>query len=144
MMTNDEDRVLANFWDLVASGAQRSAVMSLMSRVVIERPVEWWRLEQAYVAAGGGVSHHGDCFACRASGRPMYFHHLIWVSHGGSNHPLNLVSICHDCHREQHPWMPPFDSKRGGPMVSVAEAAQWARAVSEAQAQYAAQREQKR
>lgn len=144
MMTADEDRVLANFWDLAASGAHRRWLLSLMSRVTIKRPAEWWLLDHAYVADGGGVTHQGNCFACRASDRPMYFHHLIWVSHGGSDHPLNLVSICHECHCEQHPWMAPFDSKRGGPMLSIAEVAKWARAASEAQAQYAAQREQKR
>lgn len=32
-------------------------------------------------------------------------HHIIPLTVGGINSPLNLIMICDDCHAEIHPWM---------------------------------------
>ena len=32
-------------------------------------------------------------------------HHIIPLTHGGINSPLNLILICDTCHEEIHPWM---------------------------------------
>lgn len=32
-------------------------------------------------------------------------HHTLELCEGGSNHPSNLKTLCHNCHRLRHPFM---------------------------------------
>lgn len=32
-------------------------------------------------------------------------HHVLELSEGGTNHPANLKTLCHNCHKERHPFM---------------------------------------
>jgi 5-methylcytosine-specific restriction endonuclease McrA len=43
------------------------------------------------------------CFACGAWARVP--HHVIFIEHGGTNSPLNLVFLCRSCHGAIHPWL---------------------------------------
>lgn len=45
-----------------------------------------------------------ECFVC-GSINNLHRHHVIPMKNGGSNNPLNLVSLCNEHHRELHPWM---------------------------------------
>lgn len=43
------------------------------------------------------------CATCDKRSRVR--HHIIPLTVGGLNIPLNLILICHGCHAEIHPWM---------------------------------------
>lgn len=32
-------------------------------------------------------------------------HHTLELSEGGTNHPSNLKTLCHGCHKKRHPFM---------------------------------------
>lgn len=32
-------------------------------------------------------------------------HHVLELAEGGTNHPSNLKTLCHDCHKIRHPFM---------------------------------------
>jgi hypothetical protein len=44
-----------------------------------------------------------DCFVCGDPATER--HHIIQLQHGGINSKRNLVSLCHGCHCQIHPWM---------------------------------------
>lgn len=43
------------------------------------------------------------CVVCRMRNTPLHVHHIIPLSEGGTNDRRNLITLCHDCHLEQHP-----------------------------------------
>lgn len=114
--TWSEDRVLDYFWTVARDAhVDRLELLGQIAAVRLARPSEWD--EKAIRIAMGGVTRRkfrgsvvtlaGErCFACRTEARRVYWHHVIQVQHGGSNTPRNLVSLCHRCHRDVHPWLP--------------------------------------
>jgi HNH endonuclease len=46
-----------------------------------------------------------NCWSCRSSEGPRYWHHIIWISHGGADVPRNRVALCRRCHGILHPWL---------------------------------------
>jgi len=36
------------------------------------------------------------------SSRGLDVHHIQYVSHGGTDHESNLITLCRDCHRKEH------------------------------------------
>ncbi|QRP62372.1 HNH endonuclease [Rhodanobacter sp. FDAARGOS 1247] len=42
------------------------------------------------------------CNICRSTG-VLHVHHIIPLSNYGMNDPRNLVTLCYECHRSQHP-----------------------------------------
>lgn len=53
------------------------------------------------------------CFACGGPGQCR--HHIVQIQHGGHNGPQNIVTLCHGCHEQIHPWLGDqsrFDSSR--------------------------------
>lgn len=61
------------------------------------------------------VSHQvkkRDNYACQKCGRQfpanstwLHVHHKIPLSQGGDSSPENLITLCRDCHAEEHPHM---------------------------------------
>lgn len=41
------------------------------------------------------------CSDCGSSDR-LQVHHIIPLSKGGTNHPFNLIVLCHNCHEKRH------------------------------------------
>lgn len=66
--------------------------------------------------------HASACFSCRASSRPLSWHHVIQIQHGGTNYLRNRVALCDPCHADVHPWLPRVSRKQKG-WSSFADAA---------------------
>jgi 5-methylcytosine-specific restriction endonuclease McrA len=49
----------------------------------------------------------GICQYCKHSFdyNKTHCHHVLELSEGGTNHPSNLKTLCHQCHKERHPFM---------------------------------------
>lgn len=105
-----EHAVLDFFWLMDRGGADRHALLLMLSAVVIARPSDWDRacIRREHEQRGSLVRLRLDttqCFACRARGRRLYFHHILEVQHGGSNATRNQVPLCFSCHQFLHPWL---------------------------------------
>lgn len=108
-----EDRVLDYFRTMVAVGVDRIALLQQLSAVVIQRPDDWDQVDVRRQTRRPFL-RFWDCFGCLARDRKLYFHHVIWVAHGGSAIIDNLVPICLKCHARIHPWLP---SERAGELL---------------------------
>lgn len=114
-----EEYALAWFWMMQGHGAAPMDLLEVMTQVTTERPVKWdpavIRLQHdTWVAQFG--KHAGEtCFGCK-TGRRLYWHHVIELQNGGSNHPRNRVSLCFFCHKQLHPWLTeePTGDRMGG------------------------------
>jgi 5-methylcytosine-specific restriction endonuclease McrA len=58
-----------------------------------------------------------DDFLCRFCGNGgrnsdiiLEVHHIVWKSHGGSDHPDNLIVVCRRCHLILHHGHCPYDA----------------------------------
>lgn len=40
-------------------------------------------------------------------------HHVFELQDGGTNHPSNLKTLCHKCHKDRHPFMKSMREKYG-------------------------------
>lgn len=100
-----EERVLGYFWAMVRAGADRLEVLTQLGGVAVARPAGWdpQAVREASRRPGLRV---WDCFGCRTRDYRLYWHHVIWVSHGGSAVSANLVALCRGCHARLHPWLP--------------------------------------
>lgn len=49
----------------------------------------------------------GICQYCKNQFRyeETHCHHVLELSNSGTNHPTNLKTACHGCHKEKHPFM---------------------------------------
>lgn len=103
----DEDRVLDYFWLMASERGDRLDLLKQLGAVQLERPSEWDAASVRQAIAGVRITLTADsgCFTCLSQERRIHWHHVIWVTHGGSNNPRNLVPLCHRCHRELHPWL---------------------------------------
>lgn len=119
--TWDEGRMLDYFWRMVREDADRIALLRQLSGVALERSSDWdyWSVRQQTT----WDIRAGDCFACKRRDDRLTWHHVIWVKHGGSNRPVNLVALCQACHRRVHPWLPPVTRMRG--LVPIAALIPW-------------------
>jgi len=100
--------VLDYFWIMVSQHADRLELLEQLGQVRLTRPPSWnfdaVRTEhETWVSR---YARHDDprCFVCAAS-RSLFWHHVIEVQNGGSNHFRNRVSICFPCHKRLHPWL---------------------------------------
>lgn len=59
-----------------------------------QRMIDLWRMQR--------------CIIDPRHRMPTIFHHVVLLKHGGTNHRLNVVSICNACHEEIHPWLREF------------------------------------
>ena len=100
-----ESRVL-DYFAMMRRGPQElhAELLTQLAGVALERPAGWDQEAQRIVPR---MDYSDGCFVCMTRARRLYWHHVIWVSHGGSNAASNLVRLCHTCHRGQHPWLPP-------------------------------------
>jgi hypothetical protein len=106
-----EAQRLVRFWGLVNSGEDRGDLLRRYAAVIVQRPAAWDRASiRAEVQVQGPPL---ECFCCRHRGRAIYWHHVIQVQYGGSNHGLNLVGLCGLCHASVHPWLPKQARPRG-------------------------------
>lgn len=72
------------------------------------------------MAMGTELLTADKCFTCRSGERHLYWHHVLQVQHGGSNHPRNFVRICALCHKRVHPWLPmpdTMENRRGWVLI---------------------------
>jgi hypothetical protein len=44
-----------------------------------------------------------ECQICHARGEELHVHHIMHLAHFGTNQPINLVTLCYQHHRSQHP-----------------------------------------
>ena len=61
------------------------------------------------------------CFGCAADNRPLNWHHVIQIQHGGSNLLRNRVALCDPCHADVHPWLPKVARQAPGRWSSFGE-----------------------
>ena len=59
--------------------------------------LHWWGMVRDAVMRRDGCA----CRRCGSRDRPEV-HHIMFRSHGGSDHPYNLVTLCHACHVREH------------------------------------------
>ena len=62
----------------------------------------WIPLKQWVYKQDGGI-----CQYCKLQFpyEKTHCHHVLELSEGGTNHPTNLKTVCHDCHKQRHPFM---------------------------------------
>ena len=72
----------------------------ISSGVACTRPAEgaWTELARKIRHAD---SH--KCQICDARGEELHVHHIIHLANFGTNEPINLVTLCYQHHRDQHP-----------------------------------------
>jgi len=66
-------------------------------------PLETWKpLKQWVYQRDGGI-----CQYCKTltEYNKTHCHHVLELSENGSNHPSNLKTLCHKCHKTRHPFM---------------------------------------
>jgi hypothetical protein len=102
-----EEYALMYFWQLTRNDMPPLEALELFTHVKIPRGMDWdyhalRREHQAFQRSG--VLHKANCFACEVKTR-LFWHHIIELQHGGSNHYRNRVSLCYACHRRLHPWL---------------------------------------
>lgn len=119
-----EDAALQVFWNSVCpvDAAERVAVLRTFAEVAIERPAGW---DPKAIRAEADQQQHrrgAVCLACRHADRPIDWHHVIQIQHGGSNTVRNRVPLCEICHARVHPWLPAPDpgTRRGGFVKAIA------------------------
>jgi HNH endonuclease len=103
--TLPEAQLLDYFWTAQADpGADRFQLLQELSVIAIKRPPEW---DPKAVREACRNDHltADRCFTCYNADRRLYWHHLIEIHHGGSNHARNRVALCYRCHRVIHPWL---------------------------------------
>lgn len=125
VMVVSEDRILALFWEWSGRpGIDRLWLLSEMSLVEIQRPADWDReLVRARSLTAKRNVRIDKCFACFNADRQIHWHHVVWVSHGGSEALANQVPICRRCHAVLHPWLEP-DGPRYSTWVAVSDIAE--------------------
>ncbi len=116
-----EVAALNYFWLMMRNGAPHMTVLAWMSKVVIQRPPEWDRAairkeHELGLGSLGSKASKTECYGCQATDRNLYFHHIIEVQNGGSNHARNTVPLCFQCHKILHPWLTvePKPTRGGG------------------------------
>lgn len=65
-----------------------------------EYPPDWPELSHAAKHRAGN-----RCEECGTQSGPLHAHHIVSLSHGGSNSLGNLRVLCESCHAGQHPHM---------------------------------------
>ncbi len=117
LYANDLHKIeLLKFWSqmggwrkpVTASQKERMAALREMAEVVIpfkiQKPVEDRREGFDEVKHDRfKMSLVTPCFGCglRATER----HHIIQLQNGGLNCRKNVVVLCHECHKDIHPWL---------------------------------------
>lgn len=66
----------------------------------IAYPQNWSELKKEVLARDDR-----QCQGCGAKNTELHVHHRASLSRGGSNALANLVTLCRNCHREQHSHM---------------------------------------
>lgn len=61
-------------------------------------PAEWEELRQCVLE-----QDRYRCRVCDTYPKEKHVHHIIPISKFGSNHPNNLITLCHKCHDSAHP-----------------------------------------
>ena len=63
---------------------------------------DWVRLKQYVYERDRGI-----CQVCKepTAYEKTHCHHVLELSEGGTNHPSNLKTLCHKCHKHRHPFM---------------------------------------
>jgi hypothetical protein len=122
MLTNQvpaqiEAVLIELFWWYVKSGADRLELLKLYAVQPVTRSADWNDANiRADATARAARLSADQCFSCGTGDRRLYWHHVVQVQNGGSNHPRNFVAICYRCHAAIHPWLPPDrkGEQRGG------------------------------
>lgn len=114
MLAITEGQALSVYYrDIARPDADRIAVLRMFAEVAIHRPAEW---DPQRVRADATRHHlHADvCFGCCSGDRPIAWHHILQVQHGGSNTPRNRMALCDACHAAVHPWLAATPRRRKG------------------------------
>jgi hypothetical protein len=108
---NLRNYTVRQFWDRFESTnvtADKLALLMSMSKLRFEIPSKSLRKRNPVARACFDrlKAHHPmeECCAV-CSGRPKVRHHIVTLANGGSNHKLNLISLCNSCHSQIHPWL---------------------------------------
>jgi len=104
-LTVSEPEVLARFYR--AAETDRLQALKDFAELAILRDAEWdpEAIRAAHEATRPSMSGQ-RCFACLSGSRPMDWHHVIQIQHGGSNAARNRLPLCAVCHAVVHPWLP--------------------------------------
>ena len=62
----------------------------------------WLPLKQFVYERDGGVCHYCEN---QSEYIDTHCHHTLELYEGGTNHPSNLKTLCHTCHKGRHPFM---------------------------------------
>ncbi len=61
-----------------------------------ERPPDWSNRQDT-------VKSYYNYRCCSCQNRyNLHVHHILPINHGGDHHIDNLISLCRDCHEEEH------------------------------------------
>lgn len=102
-----EEAALDRFYRAVrAAPGEELETLRAFAELAILREAEW---DEDAIRADAGKNHGlraEHCFACRSADRPLAWHHIIQIQHGGSNALRNRQALCEPCHAAIHPWLP--------------------------------------
>ena len=105
--------LLELFWFYVRSDIDRIELLRAYARQPVARGNSWdaAAIREQAIKVTAAEPAAGGCFGCRTHDRKLYWHHVLQIQHGASNHPRNRVAICYRCHASIHPWLAP--NRRG-------------------------------
>lgn len=100
-----ESELLDRFYR--AAQNDRLSALKSFAELAVLREASWdpaaiRREHEAFHASMSGQL----CFGCLTGSRPLAWHHVIQIQHGGSNTPRNRIPLCGPCHSAVHPWLP--------------------------------------
>jgi hypothetical protein len=115
-----EGDALGEFYEQLA-GTDRRVLLRRFAEIAIERDAEW-DPDAIRAQSRNHTLTAGACFVCRSKDRPLEWHHILQVQHGGSNTFRNRVALCTVCHADVHPWLSPIVRSTAG-FAALAEIA---------------------
>lgn len=112
----EEGTAVDLFWRTCREeGVDRLAILKACAELAVIRPSGWdYEKVRREAQAERRALSATECFTCRHEDRPLHWHHIIQIQHGGSNYVRNRVAICDHCHRRVHPWLPKAKPDLGG------------------------------
>ena len=110
---DDEALPLAWFWYRLREHRDDPlALLIAVGAVEVRRPPDWSlaAVREQFAQLAARSPHYDRCLACGTVTRRRAWHHLVWISHGGSNTYGNVVALCDRDHQRVHSWLPDPDA----------------------------------
>jgi hypothetical protein len=103
VLTVSEHAALDQFYAEAATGDRQGALRRFAEFAIAREP--GWDVAAVRASCAVLTLTARACGCCGGRGRPLVWHHIIQIQHGGSNLLRNRVPLCDPCHMAVHPWL---------------------------------------